>query len=324
MNFSNQPPSKQWSVLKFRGETIAEVWFKPDDNPMALLFRIPQATFQIPGIDRRLTVENLLKAVGVAAGAMESWRDVDTDGPGVTGSGHSLAPPPPDVTHLNLFVSLKPPQAAAAEESRPPEAPETDTGHPPEVPQTEESDPADVQEIDEATWQFLEGRWNAILGLEAGVDNLRISMEGLRAEMDAAARKTLPLDVKVNALSADVAQWTKAKGRLHYAAPKAREFIHRATWATGTPERKKLMEFVESHIQPRVPFPRIEEVLAQFEGLLKDRQALYGQGMAAYQECKSLAAECQSALRTLQSNAAANASRKSGGLGSKGKSGRRA
>jgi hypothetical protein len=134
--------------------------------------------------------------------------------------------------------------------------------------------------------------------LEAGVDNLRISMEGLRAEMDAAARKTLPLDVKVNALSADVAQWTKAKGRLHYAAPKAREFIHRATWATGTPERKKLTEFVESHIQPRVPFPRVEEVLAQFEGLLKDRQTLYGQGMAAYQECKSLVAECQAALRT--------------------------
>jgi hypothetical protein len=313
VNFSNQPPSKQWSVLKFRGETIAEVWFKPDDNPIALLFRIPQSTFQIPGIDRRLTVENLLKAVGLAAGAVESWRDVDANGPGVTGSGHPLAPPPPDITHLNLFVSLKPSQAAAAEESRPPE-----------VPQTEESDPADVPEIDEATWQFLEARWTAILGLEAGVDNLRISMEGLRAEMDVAARKTLPLDVKVNALSADVAQWTKAKSRLHYAAPKAREFIHRATWATGTPERKKLMEFVEIHIQPRVPFPRIEEVLTQFEGLLKDRQALYGQGMAAYQECKSLAAECQTALRTLQSNAAANASRKSGGLGSKGKSGRRA
>jgi hypothetical protein len=69
VNFSDQPPSKQWSALKFRGETIAEVWFKPDDNPIALMFRIPQATFQIPGIDRRLTIENLLKAVGVAAGA---------------------------------------------------------------------------------------------------------------------------------------------------------------------------------------------------------------------------------------------------------------
>jgi len=48
VNFSYQPPSKQWSVLKFRGETIAEVWFKPDENPFSLMFRIPQATFQIP------------------------------------------------------------------------------------------------------------------------------------------------------------------------------------------------------------------------------------------------------------------------------------
>jgi len=333
VNFSDQPPSKQWSVLKFRGETIAEVWFKPDENPFSLMFRIPQATFQIPGIDRRLTIENLLKAVGAPPGAVESWRDTAADGPGVTGPGHPLAPPPPDVTHLNLFVALKPPQAAAAEESRPPDvlqsdegrpadAPEIDQSGPPEVPQSNTGDPADVPEIDEAMWQFLEARWTAILGLEAGVDNLRLSMEGLRSEMDTAARKTLPLDIKANALSADVAQWTKAKSRLHYATPKVREFIHRATWATGTPERKKLTEFVEAHIQPRVPFPRVEEVLTQFEGLLKDRQTLYGQGMVANQECKSLVAECQAALRTMQSNAAANASRKGGGLGSKGKSGR--
>ncbi len=333
MNFSDQPPSKQWSALKFRGETIAEVWFKPDDNPFALLLRIPQATFQIPGIDRRLTIENLLKGIGVAAGAVESWRDVDTDEPGGTELAHPLAPPPPDATHRNLFVSLKQPQTAPAEERHPPEATEIDEGPPADVPPTDEShpgevppsnagDPADVPVIDEAMWQFLEARWTAILGLEAGVDNLRLSMEGLRAEMDAAARKTLPLDIKANALSADVAQWTKAKNRLHFAAPKVREFIHRATWATGTPERKKLTEFVEAHIQPRVPFSRVDEVLTQFEGLLKDRQMLYGQGMTANQECKSLVAECQAALRTMQSNAAANASRKGGGLGSKGKYGR--
>jgi len=73
VNFSNQPPSKQWSVLKFRGETIAEVWFKPDDNPFALLLRIPQTTFQIPGIARRLTVENLLKAGGMSTRTGLKW-----------------------------------------------------------------------------------------------------------------------------------------------------------------------------------------------------------------------------------------------------------
>jgi hypothetical protein len=281
----------------FRGEPFAEVWFKPEGQPFALTFRLPQSSFHLPGMDQRLTIENLLKAVGVAADEVESWRDDDASrscptGPG-SELGRPLSPPPQDVTHLNLYVSLKPP----------PQTVVPDEGREPEIP--------------EATWQFLEERWKLILGLEAGVDNLRMSMEGLRTEMENASRATLTLEVKVNALSADVVQWNNAKSRIRYAVPKVAEFIHRATWATAAPERKKLTELFESHIQPRIPFPQIDEVMAQFEGLLKDRQTLYALGTSVYQDCKSICADCQGALRTLQSNAAANASRKKGGLGSK-------
>jgi hypothetical protein len=54
----------------------------------------------------------------------------------------------------------------------------------------------------------------------------------------------------------------------------------------------------------------MDEVLEQVENLQKDRQVLSAQGTAVYQECKSVSAEVQGALRTLQRNAAANASRK--------------
>src|ERR1700737_4379522 len=66
VNFSEQPPSKQWAALKFRGEKLAEVWFKPEAEPLALLFRIPQNSFQNSGMGPRLTTENLLKAVAIA------------------------------------------------------------------------------------------------------------------------------------------------------------------------------------------------------------------------------------------------------------------
>ena len=297
MNFSERPPSTQWAALMYRGEQFAEVWFKPEGQPLALTIRIPQSSFHLPGMDQRLTIENLLKAVGVAPDEVESWRDDVGSRTGVTGPGpelsRPLSPPPQDVIYLNLYVGLKPaPPTGAPDESREPEIPET-------------------------TWQFLEERWKLILGLEAGVDNLRISMEGLRSEMETASRASLTLEVKVHALSADVVQWNKAKSRIRYAVPKVGEFIHRAIWATAAPERKKLTELFESHIQPRIPFPQIDEVMAQFEGLLKDRQTLYAQGTTVYQDGKSICAECQGTLRTLQSNAAANASRKKGGLGSK-------
>ena len=298
MNFSEQPPSKQWAALTYRGEKFAEVWFKPEGEPFALTFRIPQKSFQIPGMGQRLTTENLLKAVGLATEEVESWRHEGASHSGMNGSNSELRcplPPPQDVTHLSVYVSLKPPPQAVAP--------------------NESCEPA----IPEAKWQDLEARWNIILGLEASVETLRISMESLRAEMEASSRKTLTSEEKVHALGADVAQWNKAKGRVHFAQPKVREFIHRATWATGTPERKKLEELFKNHIRPRIPFPQMDHVVEQLENLLKDRQVLSAHGVTVYQDCKSISTDVQGALRTLQSNAAANATKKKGATGARGK-----
>jgi hypothetical protein len=135
-------------------------------------------------------------------------------------------------------------------------------------------------------------------------------MEGLRGELEALSKQTLTSLEKLHALAADVVQWNKAKSRIHHALPKAREFIHRATWALGTPERKQLEEFFKDHSGPDIPVSEMDEVLEQLEHLLKDRQVLSAQGTMVYQECKSISADVQGALRTLQRNAAENASRK--------------
>jgi hypothetical protein len=300
VNFSEQPPSKQWASLKYRGEQVAEVWFKPAGEPFALTFRIPQKSFHIPGMSQGLTTENLLKAVGLATEEVDSWRHDGTSQSGISGAhselGHPLSPATQDGTHVNVYVRLKPlPQAVAPNESREPEIPE-------------------------AKWQNLEARWNAILGVEASIDALRMSMEALWGEMEASSRKALTAEQKQHALNADVAQWNKAKSRVHFALPKAREYIHRSTWAAGTPERKKLEEVFKNHIRPRIPFPQLDQVAGQLESLLKDRQVLSAHGASVYQECKSISAELQGALRTLQSNAAAKATKKRSITGVRGKS----
>src|SRR6516164_7030227 len=109
MNFSEQAPSKEWAALKYRGDKFAEVWFKPEGEPFALTFRIPQKSFQVPGIGQRLTPENLLKAVALAPEEVESWRQGDISHAGMDGSNpelrNPLAPPPQDETHL-IFTSV--------------------------------------------------------------------------------------------------------------------------------------------------------------------------------------------------------------------------
>jgi hypothetical protein len=175
------------------------------------------------------------------------------------------------------------------------------------------------QQIAADRWQMLEARWKAILGLEAGIESLRAGMEALRAEMETALKKPLNVEEKLHALQADVAQWNKAKGRVHYVLPKAREFLHRATWALGVPERKNLEAIFKNQIEPRIAFPELERVPEQLDSLQKDRQVLAAQGNTVGQECRSVLAEIQRTLNTLQRNAAENARRKREARRTKGK-----
>jgi hypothetical protein len=163
--------------------------------------------------------------------------------------------------------------------------------------------------IPEATWQELEGRWDAIEIQEATVDTQRIKLEGLRTEMEANLKATLTVEEKRHALGADVARWTKAKTRVHHAVPKAREFIHRATWAMGTPERKRLQELFENETRPNIPVAQADKLRDELENLLKDRQVLSAHGVLVTQECENISRDIQTALKTLQSNAADRARR---------------
>jgi hypothetical protein len=297
VSFSEHPPSQQWAALKYLGEKLAEVWFKPEGEPLALTFRIPQESFQVPGMDQGLTTENLLRAVGIAPEEVDSWRHADVSHAGLNGSNpefqQPLPPPPEDATHLSIHVTLKPPgQAVTPQESGEPEPPAR---------------------------QKLEARWKLIMGLEATIDHLRLRVEALLAEIEAACKRTLTPEEKMHALSADVAQWNKAKSRAHYAMPKAREFIHRATWTMGTPERKKLGEVFKIDRDPDAPFPPMDKLPAQLESLLKERQVVSAQGAAAQQKCRSLLASIQGALQTLQSKADARAKEERAALRRKGK-----
>jgi hypothetical protein len=299
VNIAEQAPSCDWAVLRHMGEGIAEVWFKPEGEPFTLVIRVPQDRFQVVDISQQLTVEDLLTAAAIANEQVESWQFGDEFHLGMNGSNPELSrilpPPPLDATHLNVYVRLKPPgQTAAADET-------------------------DVQAVPLDKWQALEALWRSILGLETSIDTLRLSMDSLRIEMEAAFKKPLTVEDKIHALQADVLQWTKAKSRIHYALPKLREYIHRATWAQGIPERKRLEETVENYIEPRIPLPEMDEVRSQLGHLQKDRQVLFAQGNSVYQEGRGILGDIQRALSTLQRNAADRARQKRSAGREKGK-----
>jgi hypothetical protein len=116
-----------------------------------------------------------------------------------------------------------------------------------------------------------------------------------------------------------VAVWTKAKTRVHYALPRVREFIHRATWAIATPERKRLGELFKNDTKPDIPSPEMDKLPDELEALLKARQVLSAQGVTVMQECKTIAADIQGTFRTLQSNAKARANKERGATNARSK-----
>ena len=298
MNFLLQPPSTQWAALKYRGEKLAEVWFKPEGEPLGLTFRIPKESFEVPGLAPLLTIENLLKALTIVPEEVESWRQGDSSPSAGSESEPDLKdlldPPPPHADHLDIHVRLKQPPEAVAPLLPPSPAGEEAAGE-------REGNAAEIPALN---WQDLEARWKAILGLEAAVDALRSSMESLLTELENALQKTLSIEEKSYAPRSDISQWERAKSRVHFAVPKMREFIHRATWALGSPERKRLEQLYKDHIQPQIPFPQMKEALNRLEDLQKDRQVLAALGKMVYQECRGVSSGIQGALRTLHEHAA--------------------
>jgi hypothetical protein len=144
-------------------------------------------------------------------------------------------------------------------------------------------------------------------------------MESLQGQLEISAKATLTTEQKLNALNADITEWTRTKTRIHHALPKVKEFVHRATWVVGSPERKKLGEYFKEDDQPEGPLPPLNRLFDDLENLLKDRQVLSAQGVNVFQDCKNISADVQGALRTLLANAARNADRKRHAAKAKGK-----
>jgi hypothetical protein len=325
MKFAELPPSEKWAALKYKGETIAEVWFKPDGEPLALTFRIPEKTFQTPGMGPGLTMENLLKSVGIAPEEVESWRHGDFSHSGRDGSNpefkEPLPSPSPDTSHFYVHVILKPPLQADTRsgggepEIALPESKGLDTSadhvQPPRVDSAEEGS---EKEIASTKWQDLESRWNAILALEATIETQRLALEGVRVELEALAKNTLTPEERLHARKDDVSRWTRERTRIHFVLPKLKEFVHRATWAVAAPERKLLDEHFKETTEPQLPVAQMIRIGDQLENLLKDRQVLSAQGVTVQQECQTISANIHESLRILQSNAAVNKNRKQRGI----------
>jgi len=155
-------------------------------------------------------MENLLKAVAIVPEEIEFWRHGDVSNSGNTHIGSTPAAAPANVAHWRL---------ACASSRRWKPLPARKAGN----------------------WRFrgqvagtrspLEGHLGFGSGIETCASVWKASLWKWKTYGEAIDDRR-----KAYAPRADVAQWTKAKNRVHNAVPKLKEVIHRSTWRWDRPK----------------------------------------------------------------------------------------
>ncbi len=129
------------------------------------------------------------------------------------------------------------------------------------------------QEIPPEKWQALEVLWKTILGLEASIDSSRLSMDGLRGEMEAAFKKALTVEEKLNACKPTWPSGTRPRAASITPSRKC-EFIHRAHLVSGCSRTEEARGDLQEPRRAADPLPGLDQVREQLEHLQKDRQVL--------------------------------------------------
>ena len=147
-----------------------------------------------------------------------------------------------------------------------------------------------------ATWDQLEARWNAVLGLETTIDTFRTRLNGISGEMEVSLRRVLTTEEKPQASAADLSQWTTAKSRVNLILPKARHFIQRAAWTKGTSERQRLDAFFKNADGLSTPVREMDQVLEELELLLENLKLSDSAGLVGIQRMQIGLGRCSGSL----------------------------
>ena len=281
MDFSKRAPSTKWTTLTYEGAVVAQVWFKPEGNPVGLQFLMPTRAFQLPDLENHLTMANLLKTVQIELKEIQSWTCSGIVHEGMNGtnpdfnkrigpSSNSSDPVPIDVL-LN-------------------------SGH--------------ASEITPEQWNDLASRWDKIALLESEISRIRTEAERLCAKLDSLWNTTLTLEDKY-ASRLDIAKWEEAKKRIPHLRPELIGFLK--SWnsiAAASIETKS--RFVELIKTRNSSFSQMEmsNALNELESIRKNRQVWISRGNDLCNLAQGVMSRAQVVLGQLKSSAKANFARK--------------
>ncbi len=261
------------------GLNVAWVWFCPAAIPNGLMIAVPSTLFADPNILPRLTLRQLVVAIGLDAGQILCWAvsgmTFDAAG-GMSPLLDQVLPPPATGSNVDVSVWLVP----LNQPMWPAGAPSV-SGFPV---------PADGQpalaggmgsEADQRLLAAIDSSWNGIQQLEARVGTIRKELGSIVSRLNSLNRD-LSSDERRTCDSKDVQDWSDARRWLRDSLSVLSRSIKEIDVGTtsGAGQKHKFEEVYQKYVLPRIPFSGLAQAVNEFDSYRKTVQNVLASAQA--------------------------------------------
>lgn len=282
MQLIQRAPSLNWEPIPLdpSGHYFAWAWFRPATIPSGLMIAIPGAVFAESRIAARLSVRQLVVAVGLDASQIQCWsvNGVSFDAAGGNSPllDHLLPAPPPEGQVL-LYTWMEIPQPAVWQE-----IPVAATGLP--MPVVNQSSPHAVGQSspkDEQLFAAIDSCWNGIRQLETKVGTVRKQLDQAMSRLNSLNRELTPEERRA-CDNKDTKDWLDARRWLRDSLATLSRFIKEIDMGTtsGAGQRHHFEDIHRQFVAPRVPFAGLEQTVLEFESHAKILQNVVASAQA--------------------------------------------
>lgn len=256
MSFVMRSASSTWEPvpLPTNPPVMVWAWFKPEAAPNSVVFQLPPELFAALKDSPPLTMRTFLLAIGMEA--LIGWtlygQQIELDSDTMRWLDAALPQPPENGDRQLIFWSPMNPGRQKAIE------PAIEKS----VPEVHEKSPEELK----TKFESLEFFWTNILYLESDIRRARAQLEQSVNKLNSLNRELNFEETNV-ADSVDRQQWHDVRRWLREASFSVTRTGKEIDVAllSSVAQRNQFLEIYENFVKPRIPFPKMDQAVADFE-----------------------------------------------------------
>jgi hypothetical protein len=278
MQLAQRNPSVNWEPVPLdpSGQFSFWVWFRPVSMPTGLMLLVPATLFANAELIARLSVRQLVAAVGLDPVQIICWTIGGMNFGGLGGTSpllDQILPAPQNGGNLDVSIWMSPVMV--------PVMSPVATGYPTLPIGQPAPGSFGVSNEDSQLLDALDDCWNGVMNLEVRINSIRKELASGIARLNSVNRD-LSSDERRFCDSSDLQDWSEARRWLRDSVlvlTKSMKEIDMGT-TSGAGRRTEFNDIYRNHVVPRIPFPGLMQVVHEYDTYRKVLQNLVASAQA--------------------------------------------